>query len=158
MVVMVDDNKSYTLPELARKAEISESSARRYAKDFAEYMLTVDGGRFRRYKAESVQALQFIKKLYDAGHDKYYIRKSLSYEFSMAVETVHQYPPQAIEDPEKYTLKELMTELTRSLQHAQPGQKSLQPDDLQYILARLDHIEQRLDRLEKRGWIKKFFK
>ncbi|MCA1794607.1 MAG: hypothetical protein LC660_12205 [Desulfobacteraceae bacterium] len=155
---MVDDKKNYTLPELARAAGVSESSARRYSKDFAEFLPTANNGRFKKYKGECVQAVKFIKKSYDAGQDKDQIRISLSYEFSQVVESNHQQPPQATEDPEKYTLRELMVEFTKSLQHAQPGQKSLQSDDVQYILARLDHIEKRLEKIEKKGWLKRIFK
>ncbi|MFN2343492.1 MAG: hypothetical protein ABR542_09055, partial [Desulfonatronovibrio sp.] len=66
-------------------------------------------------------------------------------------------PPRAIERSEQATVKDLMVEFTKAIQGLNQAQKSLPTDDLNYIMARLDHIEKRLDRIESKRWWKKLF-
>ncbi len=155
-------DKIYTLPELARAAGVSESSARRYVKDFTDFLPTVDGGRFKKYKADCIQILQTIKSSYDAGQDREAILRELSGQYA---QTIHQTPPQAPQEqsgPDMAT-RELLFELVSLLRDNKPMQAIEQHrpghDDLNYIFERLDAIEKRLDEIEgKRAWFKKIFK
>jgi DNA-binding transcriptional MerR regulator len=139
-----------TLPEMSRRSKVSESSCRRYVRDFSEYIPGHKSGRIALYDHSGVEVIKQIKKLYDQGLSSEQIRENLTDNYPQVVEHDHHELPQATGEP---TVKDLMLEIARAIKTA-PGS-----DNLHFILARLDHIEKRLDRLEKReSWVKRFFK
>ena len=151
------NERRYTLPELAREAGISESTARRYCKEFFNFLPGHRSGRIRTYRPECVQVLQRIKQLYDEGQETSQVREVLTQEFSQVVDVDRQSHPdnsQQREPSARELMKELVAELRGSSQQALPD-----PSSIDQILARLEQIERRLDILEqeRRGWLKKIF-
>jgi len=120
-------------------------------RDFAEFLPCHRSGRIALYDQSGVEILKQIKKLYDQGLNAYQVREALTGQFSQVVELDHQEPPRLPQVQGEPTVKDLMTELARAMK---PG-----ADNLNFILARLDHIEKRLDEIEKQQpWWKKVFK
>lgn len=149
------NERRYTLPELAREAGISESTARRYCKEFFNFLPGQKSGRIKTFKPECIQVLQRIKQLYDEGQETDQVREVLTQEFSQVVDLDRQSHPddsQQREPSARELMKELVAELRGSSQQALPD-----PSNPGHILERLDRIEQRLDHLEKnrQGWFKR---
>lgn len=65
-----------TIGELAQKAGISRTTARRYAKDFGIYP-SAGGARFRLYSVSNVEKMVKIKEMYLRGLSTREIKKAL---------------------------------------------------------------------------------
>ena len=142
---------SLSLPEIARLAGLPETTARRYARQYADFLPSHSQGRVKKFKPECVRIMQHIKNLYDEGMSQEVVRDVLGKEYSRIIDTDHQEPPLLPLAHTEPTARDLMVELARAMK---PG-----ADNLNFILSRLDHIEKRLDELEgKRSWFKKIFK
>jgi len=141
---------SLSLPEIARLAGLPETTARRYARQYADFLPSHSQGRVKKFKPECVRIMQHIKNLYDEGMSQEVVRDVLSKEYSRLVDTDHHEPPLLPQVQGEPTVKDLMTELARAMK---PG-----ADNLNFILARLDHLEKRMEAIEKLPWWKKVFK
>ena len=141
---------SLSLPEIARLAGLPETTARRYARQYADFLPSHSQGRVKKFKPECVRIMQHIKNLYDEGMSQEVVRDVLSKEYSRLVDTDHQEPPLLPLAHTEPTARDLMVELARAMQ---PG-----ADNLNFILARLDHLEKRMEAIEKLPWWRKVFK
>ena len=139
-----------TLPELSRRSGVSETSCRRYVRDFAEFLPCHRSGRIALYDQSGAEILKQIKKLYEQGLTADQIREELTGQYPQVVEHDHQDPPRLPQVQGEPTVKDLMTELARAMK---PG-----ADNLNFILARLDHLEKRMEAIEKLPWWRKVFK
>lgn len=74
-----------TISELAEKADIPNSTCRRYLATFENFFEVKGGNRLKKYKAEAVDVLKRIKDLYDNGMDTTEIHSVLANEFPMIV-------------------------------------------------------------------------
>ena len=155
-------NTTLTLPELARQAGVSESTSRRYAKNFSEFIPGERKGRVTVYPSASVTVLQRIKQLYEAGYNTEQVHDRLSEEFDKVIETTpaggggsggrdrHPSPETTTELQSQEIVKQLVDKLQ---------ERRFDEDILNMILNRLDYLEKRVKSLEnKKSFWKKFRK
>jgi len=168
-----------TLPELARLAGVSESTARRYVKQFPEYVPAESRGRIRTYSEEAAGVLQRIKALYDQGLGTDEVRQKLESEFQRTIDVepvaedgggqspdsatgstsleaqgiVREFVRYVRRDNERgrqiQLLKKGLRALRDKIQQLEHGQKSL-PKSEPEPDSRIDMLERRLEDLEKR--------
>lgn len=79
----------YTLPELAKLAGLSETTCRRYAREFSDFLPSEHRGRTRIYRPECVSVLQRIRELYGQGHDTEAVQDQLAQEYDRTIEVDH---------------------------------------------------------------------
>ena len=168
-----------TLPELARRAGISESTARRYAKQFTEFVPAESRGRVRTYSEEAITVMQRIKVLYDQGLGTEEVRQQLESEFQRTIDVEPVVEDGGGQSPEAATgstsleaqgivrefvryirrdnerkrqiqlLKKGLRALRDKIQQLEHGQKSL-PSSEPEPDPRIDALERRLEELEQR--------
>lgn len=157
MVDVVDGEKlMFSLPELARKSDVPESTCRRYIQQFPEYFTSSAVGRVKRYHPECVQALRTIKTMYEQGSTKDEILVVLSGKFTQEI-TIHQSPTTDTTQDVGPIARDFVSELMRAVRGH--GGQQLGPDSEDYILKKIAHIEKRLDELEaQKPFWKKLFK
>ena len=154
MVDVVDGKKTMlSLPELARKSDIPESTCRRYISQFPDYFTSSGSGRVKKYYPESVHALQTIKRMYDQGKNKADILEVLTGNFTQEV-TIHQPATTHTTQEVGPLARDFVNELMKAVKDHQPGGH----DDIKFIFNRLEDFEQRLKALEKKSWISRIFK
>ncbi len=162
-------SQSYTLAELARKARLTESTARRYTRLFAEFIPSEDRGRVRLFSPTCVPVLKRIKALYDAGRSTDQVRDILDREFDRTVdiEVAHddeQQPSDAYDlaeqlvnvvqrnyqaDQDLHKLKRAVQALAGHVQQIRGEQKALpDPQTMEQVLARLSNLEKKVETLE----------
>ncbi|WP_233191699.1 MerR family transcriptional regulator [Sporosarcina sp. P18a] len=94
---MHDDNKKVmaggdnmaewlTIPQLAERSKIAESTVRRYLSTFCYFFNDKGGKRSKRYDSKAVEVLKRIRKLFGDGKESSEVRRILSQEFSMTVD------------------------------------------------------------------------
>jgi len=122
-VIIMSDKWLYVV-DLADRADLPESTTRRYITRFDAFFRSDDKARGRRYHPDSIAILKRIKSLYDAGSQTDEISDILSGEFPMVItkgEEEQQVPPPVApyatkEDIQTLyaVLEELMTEVEAS--------------------------------------------
>ena len=163
---MMKASKHYTLPEIARQVGISETTARRYSKEYFNYLPGRMHGRMKTYSPECLRVLKRIKQLYDAGEGTTRVHEIMVNEFSQDVGVEHHAPPLQ-EQMQEPSTRELIQELVSELR-GKNQRDLLNPEGIEFFLERLDRIEQRLDDLEQgrriwfleenRSWFDKIFR
>jgi len=147
-----------TLPELAKVAGVSESSARRYVKSFSEFIPGEHKGRLKVYPSEAVTVLKRIKQLYDSGYNTESVYDKLSEEFDRVIEASPAEggggdgpPPQ--ENSNELQAQEVVKQLVSQIQ-----ERRFDDDIINMILNRLDALEKKMKDLEeeKRSWWSRF--
>jgi len=168
-----------TLPELSRRAGVSESTARRYVKQFSEFVPAESRGRLRTYSEEAIAVLQRIKALYDLGFGTEEVRQKLESEFQRTIDVEPVAEEGGEQSPEPATgsasleaqgivrefvryirrddqrgrqiqlLKKGLQALRDKMQQLEHRQKSL-PKSEPKPDPRIDALERRLEELEKR--------
>lgn len=83
---MSENIKWLSVVELARRADVPESTARRYLTRFESYFLNEERSRGRKYHPDSIAVLVRIQSLYAAGAETDEIDQILSREFPMFIE------------------------------------------------------------------------
>ncbi len=77
-----------TLPQLARELDIADSTARRWAAAFADFLPTKGHGPTRRFHPQTREVLQRIQTLYASGFNTEQVAEVLHHEFSAMINTV----------------------------------------------------------------------
>lgn len=78
MIVM---EKWYSVAELAEETGIPEPSLRRYLARFSIYVVSKGGKRAKKYDPTTIELLNRVKSLYDAGYETEGIKKLIKNEF-----------------------------------------------------------------------------
>lgn len=87
MKIGVDNlSKTLTISELAEKANIAESTVRRYLHNFRIFFNNLGGTRGKRYDESAVKILIRIKNLFDQGYDTEKAISILSHEFTVVLD------------------------------------------------------------------------
>ena len=84
MVVFM--NEWLNIMELAERANIPDTTVRRYIAKFSVFFFHVGGKRSRRYKSSAVDILLRIKALYDGGYQSSEVAKQLEKDFPMILD------------------------------------------------------------------------
>lgn len=87
MVGSVDENW-ITLPQIARELGVGDSTARRWATAFTEFLTARGSGAARRFHTKARTILIRVQQLYERGYSTDQVRETLRREFSATVEAV----------------------------------------------------------------------
>lgn len=87
--------KWFSVAEVAKQAQVPESTTRRYMSRFERFFRYDERSRGRRYHPESVAIVVFIQGLYAEGLEAEEIEEALSKQFSIAVEVPSTIEPSA---------------------------------------------------------------
>lgn len=168
----------YSLPDLSRATEVSESTVRRYAKTFAEYFPCEGRGRLKAYKEDCLDVVRRIKELFDAGYSTEQVRDILSGEFARIYEVeapdsargniepvpgAHELMREFVSaiqrntrtEDEVYNLRQAVKSISSYIKQIRSSQEALPSSkDMDHVLARLDRLEKRVAMLEdkERSW------
>lgn len=74
-----------TIAELAERADIPNSTCRRYLGTFEVFFLVKGGNRVKKYESQAVDILKRIKQLYDEGQDTNEIHNVLKKDFPLVI-------------------------------------------------------------------------
>ena len=80
------NNEWLTLPQIARLLDIAESTARRWAATFGEFLSSRGRGPARRFSPAAIDVLRRIQALYEAGHTTESVRAHLKNEFTAIID------------------------------------------------------------------------
>ncbi len=167
---------AYTLPEIAREAGVSESTCRRYVKNFSDFIPMESRGRVNLYGSDAIPVLKRVKELYDAGFNTSEIGVALAQEFSRTIETspvtsggdhsrvgdlpdtkgivnelVEQLQNIKSRDADIVKIKQFLVNMKKQLQEVEAGRKEMPSfENIRYILNRLKSLEKRVEILEKK--------
>ncbi len=75
-----------TIAEIAKQADIPNSTCRRYLSTFNEFFVAKGGNRLKKYEQGAVEILIRIKNLYEEGLESNQIHNVLINEFSLVVD------------------------------------------------------------------------
>lgn len=76
-----------TIAELAERTDIAESTVRRYLNNFENFFLDTGGKRSKRFEGAAVKVLIRIRELYEKGYESAEVRRVLSQEFSLIIDS-----------------------------------------------------------------------
>ena len=77
-----------TLPQLARELDIADSTARRWAASFFDFLPTKGHGPTRRFHPQTREVLKRIQTLYASGFNTGQVAEVLRHEFPAIINTV----------------------------------------------------------------------
>ncbi|MBO8183423.1 MAG: MerR family transcriptional regulator [Archaeoglobus sp.] len=158
------------IADVAKQVGIPETTARRYAELFKEYLHHKTFGRTKKYKPEAVQIMQKISGLYQEGKTTEEIREILGYELPQVVDAVEEkkYPDTATLPPhaflsmmvmqaqENQQLKEYLYEQAKTIQRLQETveqmnsqlakiEQTSQQDTIKTLNTQISSLEKRLE-------------
>lgn len=170
---------TYTLPDIAREAGVSESTCRRYVKNFSAFIPMESRGRVNLYHTDSIPVLKRIKHLYDMGYATQEVWDIVSQDFDQIIETspmsANNGKQSQVENPPNTTdivnelidqlqsikdrdtdiikIKHFIVTMKKQLQEVEAGQREMPSfENIRYILNRLKRLEQRVEGIE--NWLK----
>lgn len=108
-------SKTLTISELAEKANIPESTTRRYLHNFRIFFNNLGGTRGRRYDESAVKILKRIKNLFDQGFDTEKSISILSHEFTVILDGDNDENKHEITDVPTFATAEDMMEIKAAL-------------------------------------------
>lgn len=116
MMIGVDNlSKTLTISELAEKANIAESTVRRYLHNFRIFFNNLGGTRGKRYDESAVKVLIRIKNLFDQGFDTEKAISILSHEFTVVLDGENDEDKQEITDVPTFATSEDVAEIKAAL-------------------------------------------
>ena len=116
MKIGVDNlSKTLTISELAEKANIPESTTRRYLHNFRIFFNNLGGTRGKRYDESAVKVLKRIKNLFDQGFDTEKSISILSHEFTVILDGENDEDKHEITDVPTFATAEDMMEIKAAL-------------------------------------------
>lgn len=140
-----------TLPQIARLLDIAESTARRWAKAFEEFLPSRGRGAHRRFAPPAVDVFQKIKVLYDAGHTTEFVREHLQAQFPTTIdaELVEEKQRRAEFEVLMRAVAEALETMRAEVREARAAAEEAQRE-AQELRAHLEHLERReQDRAQK---------
>jgi len=131
-----------TVAELAKRAGVSESKARRYARAFAGLLETRISGRARRYSLEAVETVRHIAGLYGQGLGTKQVRQCLADDREQS----------AAQAPEAMTARNAPDSLAASKAQETPdaglgGELAVLRSEMQYMAGELGLLRSEVRRL-----------
>lgn len=108
-------SKTLTISELAEKANIAESTVRRYLHNFRIFFNNLGGTRGKRYDESAVKVLVRIKNLFDQGFDTEKAISILSHEFTVVLDGENDEDKQEITDVPTFATSEDVAEIKAAL-------------------------------------------
>ena len=128
------------LSQIAKQANLADSTARRYVSTFPEWLPSRTEGRARVFDPEAVQILREIAKAYAAGMTTEQIRQHLAREHAPTINAVD------VVRPELANVEHALLVIANQRQELERLR-----DDVQALKARLDSMEGR------KGWLSRLF-
>ena len=77
-----------TLPQLARELDIADSTSRRWAASFSDFLSTKGHGPTRRFHPQTREVLKRVQTLYASGFNTEQVAEVLRHEFPAIINTV----------------------------------------------------------------------
>lgn len=108
--------KTFTISEIAEKANIAESTVRRYLHNFRIFFKNLGGTRGKRYDESAVKVLIRIKNLFDQGYDTEKAIDILSHEFTVILDGDSSENKHEITDVPTFATAEDMAEIKAALE------------------------------------------
>lgn len=127
-----------TLPQLARELDVSDSTSRRWAAEFSEFLTSRGRGSGRRFHPEARQVLRRVSELFTAGLNTEQAAEALRREFTATTEV----SPTAVSEVQPQPDKQL------ALVPALLAFMQAQEERLQLVQAELATTREKLERME----------
>ena len=154
------------ISELARRANLADSTARRYLEQFSEFFSSKQEGRTRLYSEDGADILKKISRLFSQGLNVDQVRARLMQEHSQTIEVSEE--TGITQADRELQSREKLAQALQTL--ADQKEKLLELDRTDQVLAdknreleqEISELKQRLDKLEQEekqlSWWSRFFK